>query len=77
VKSCHRTLTLLPTRDAVVRREVRIPTPTFGGGEAPDQVFTAGNYADYRYDYIDQLQTVRGKESGRATNRLHEQLGYT
>ena len=40
------------------------------------QVFTAGNYVDYTYDRIGQLQTAQGKESGGTTNRLHEQLGY-
>jgi RHS repeat-associated protein len=41
------------------------------------QVFTGGNYVDYTYDKIGQLQSARGKESGGNSNRLHEQLGYT
>jgi RHS repeat-associated protein len=41
------------------------------------QVFTAGNYVNYTYDGIGQLTAANGKESGGATNRLHEQFGYT
>jgi RHS repeat-associated protein len=40
------------------------------------QVFTAGNYANYTYDNIGQLQSAIGKEPGGTTNRLQEQLGY-
>ena len=38
---------------------------------------TAGDYVNYTYDNIGQLQTAKGKESGGTTNRLNEQLGYT
>ena len=40
------------------------------------QVFTAGNYVNYTYDKMGQLQSATGKESGGSTNRLQEQLGY-
>jgi YD repeat-containing protein len=46
------------------------------GNQRTQQVLTAGNYVDYTYDDIGQLQSARGRESGGATNRLHEQLGY-
>jgi RHS repeat-associated protein len=36
----------------------------------------AGDYVDYTYDAAGQLKTAVGKESGGATNRLAEQLGY-
>ncbi|MGO8931752.1 MAG: RHS repeat-associated core domain-containing protein [Limisphaerales bacterium] len=41
------------------------------------QVFTAGNYVNYTYDNLGQLQSATGKEAGGTTNRLQEQLGYT
>jgi len=40
------------------------------------QTRTAGDFVDYTYDPIGQLKTALGKESGGATSRLHEQLGY-
>jgi RHS repeat-associated protein len=46
------------------------------GNQRTQQVFTAGNYVDYTYDDIGQLESARGRESGGATNRWHEQLGY-
>ena len=35
----------------------------------------AGNYVNYTYDNIGQLNTAVGKESS-GTTRLHEQFGY-
>jgi RHS repeat-associated protein len=46
------------------------------GNQRTEQVFTAGNFTDYTYDNIGQLQTAIGKESGGLTNRLNEQFGY-
>lgn len=46
------------------------------GNQRTRQTFTAGNYLDYAYDPIGQLQTALGKEAGGATSRLHEQFGY-
>jgi RHS repeat-associated protein len=40
------------------------------------QVFTAGNFVNYTYDNMGQLQSATGKESGGSTNRLQEQLRY-
>jgi RHS repeat-associated protein len=40
------------------------------------QVFTAGNYVNYAYDGMGQLQKANGKETGGTTNRVHEQFGY-
>jgi RHS repeat-associated protein len=40
------------------------------------QTRLAGDYVDYTYDAAGQLKTAVGKESGGATNRLAEQLGY-
>jgi RHS repeat-associated protein len=40
------------------------------------QTRLAGDYVDYTYDAAGQLKTALGKESGGATNRLAEQLGY-
>lgn len=39
------------------------------------QVFTAGNYVDYTYDAIGQLQTAVGRKANDA-ERLHEKFGY-
>jgi RHS repeat-associated protein len=39
------------------------------------QTRAAGDYVDYSYDGIGQLQTAQGKESG-GTSRLQEQMGY-
>jgi RHS repeat-associated protein len=46
------------------------------GNQRTQQTFTLGNYVDYTYDNIGQLQSAKGKESGGTTNRLHEHLGY-
>jgi RHS repeat-associated protein len=40
------------------------------------QTRLAGDYVDYTYDAAGQLKTALGKESGGATNRQAEQLGY-
>lgn len=47
------------------------------GNQRTEQTFTAGNYMNYTYDSIGELQTALGKEPGGVTNRLHEQFGYT
>lgn len=47
------------------------------GGQRTQQVFTAGNYMNYTYDNIGELQTATGLEPGGVTNRMQEQLGYT
>ncbi len=39
------------------------------------QTLTDGNYLDYTYDGLSQLQSATGKESG-GTTRLHEKFGY-
>ncbi len=46
------------------------------GSQRTQQVFTAGNFMNYTYDNIGELQTAVGKEPGGVTNRLQEQLGY-
>jgi RHS repeat-associated protein len=46
------------------------------GNQRTQQVFTAGNFANYSYDNIGQLKTAFGKESGGTANRWQEQLGY-
>ncbi|MCW5552483.1 MAG: RHS repeat-associated core domain-containing protein [Verrucomicrobiae bacterium] len=40
------------------------------------QTFTGGNYVDYTYDNIGQLQTAKGWEANTTTPRLQEQFGY-
>ena len=39
-------------------------------------VRTAGDYVNYTYDNIGELQTAVGKEAGGVTNRWQEQFGY-
>lgn len=46
------------------------------GHQRTRQTFPAGNYVDYTYDDIGQLQTATGWESDTTTPRLHEQFGY-
>jgi RHS repeat-associated protein len=44
-------------------------------GRRTKQTLTDGNYLDYTYDGLSQLQSATGKESG-GTVRLHEKFGY-
>ena len=45
-------------------------------GQRIEVVRTAGDYVNYTYDNIGELQTALGKESGGVTNRWQEQFGY-
>lgn len=47
------------------------------GNQRTQQVFSAGNFMNYTYDSIGELQTALGEEPGGATNRWQEQLSYT
>jgi RHS repeat-associated protein len=38
---------------------------------------TSGDYRNYAYDSIGQLQTAKGYEANSSSNRWHEQLGYS
>jgi YD repeat-containing protein len=72
------TLTI-PSRACLARHSRTLNTHQYSyntASQRTQQVFTAGDYVNYTYYNIGQLQTARGKESGGATNRLHEQLGY-
>jgi hypothetical protein len=44
-------------------------------GRRTKQTLIDGNYLDYTYDGLSQLQSATGKESG-GTVRLHEKFGY-
>ncbi|MBI3412123.1 MAG: hypothetical protein HY040_27645, partial [Planctomycetes bacterium] len=46
------------------------------GNQRTKQTRTAGDYVDYTYDTIGQLQSATGKETGGGTTRLQEKLGY-
>jgi YD repeat-containing protein len=46
------------------------------GSQRTRQTRSAGDYVDYTYDSIGQLQSAIAKESGGVTNRLNEQFGY-
>jgi len=46
------------------------------GSQRTRQTRSAGDYVDYGYDPVGQLESAVGKEAGGATSRLHEQLGY-
>jgi RHS repeat-associated protein len=46
-----------------------------GAHQRTRQTFTFGNYTDYSYDKIGQLETAKGYEADE-TPRLHEQMGY-
>jgi RHS repeat-associated protein len=46
------------------------------GHQRTKQTFAPGNYVDYTYDDLGQLQTARGWESDASTPRQHEQFGY-
>ncbi len=45
-------------------------------GQRTNVVRTLGDYVNYTYDNIGELNTAVGKESGGTTNRLQEQFGY-
>ncbi len=47
-----------------------------GGHQRTRQTFAAGNFVDYTYDHIGQLETAKGFESDGTTARPHEQFGY-
>lgn len=46
------------------------------GNQRTKQTRTDGSYVDYTYDGVSELKTALGKESGGATSRLNEQMGY-
>lgn len=47
------------------------------GNQRTKQTRLAGDYLDYTYDDIGQLETAIGKETGGGTNRLQERFGYS
>src|SRR6266487_5211176 len=47
------------------------------GHQRTKQTRTGGDFVDYTYDPIGQLQTALGKENGGTTNRWNEQFRYT
>ena len=46
------------------------------GSQRTAQTRTGGDYIDYTYDDIGQLQSALGKESGGTTNRWQERFFY-
>ncbi len=46
------------------------------GHQRRKQTFKDGNFVDYTYDHIGQLETAKGFESDDTTARPHEQFGY-
>lgn len=47
------------------------------GNQRTAETNAAGDYRNYTYDNIGELETAVGKEAGGTTNRLQEQLGYS
>jgi hypothetical protein len=64
---------LMSPAAAVIASEAYSYNP---GNQRTQQVFTAGNYVNYSYDPIGQLQTAKGQQPG-CTSRALEQLRYT
>jgi RHS repeat-associated protein len=46
------------------------------GNQRYKQTFKDGNFLDYTYDEVGQLQSATGKELGGGAMRMHEKIGY-